>query len=248
MLSLKHGSEICKIIKDKKVSNTVYVSDLTNGDTDDNEDPIKHLICDSKEKIQVTPPRKHFAMGVYGSSGLGKSFFISGFISQFKKMFPQKPIYIFSPIRDDPAFVKLNAIYIKIDDSIIKEELQTREFTNGLCVFDDIESVSKQYFKAVSLFRDKCLEVGRHEGINIICVSHVIQAGNLTKKIINESDLSVVFPRSNFSAIEKLVKNNYGFGREDIKYLRELGKTSRWVCIKRSYPSVIMSENEVKIV
>ena len=88
MLSLKHGSEICKIIKDKKVSNTVYVSDLTTGDTDDNEDPIKHLICDSKEKIQVTPPRKHIAMGVYGSSGVGKSFFISQFVSKFKKMFP----------------------------------------------------------------------------------------------------------------------------------------------------------------
>ena len=245
MLSLKHGTEICRIIKDKKVSNTVYVSDLTGND---DEDQIKHLVCDSKEKIQVSPPKGHFAMGVYGSSGVGKSFFISQIVTQFKKMNPDKPIYIFSPIRDDPAFVKLKAIYIKIDDSILQEELQTSEFTSGLCIFDDIESVSRQYFKAVSLFRDKCLEVGRHEGINIICVSHVIQAGNLTKKIINESDLSVVFPRSNFSAIEKLVKNNYGFGREDIKYLRELGKTSRWVCIKRSYPTAIISENEVKIV
>ena len=246
MLSLKQGSEIAKIIKDKKIEHTVFVADLN--EEDDEDDPIKHLICDSKESIQVMPPSGHFAMGVYGSSGVGKSYFISQFVKQFKKKFPQKPIFIFSPIRDDPAFVKLNAIYIKIDDSILKEELQTSEFENGLCIFDDIESVSKQYFKAIQLFRDQCLEVGRHSGINIISVSHVIQGGNQTKKIINESDLSVVFPRSNFSAIEKLVKNSYGFGHQDVKYLRNLAKTTRWVCIKRSYPSAIMSEHEIKIV
>jgi len=246
MLSLRSGFEIAKIVKDKKPTNTVYVADLN--EDDDDEEPIKHLVCESKESVQVMPPNNHFAMGVYGSSGVGKSFFISQFVKQFKKKFPAKPIYIFSPINDDPAFVKLNAIYIKIDDSILRDELQTKEFENGLCIFDDIESVSKQYFKAIQLFRDQCLEVGRHSGINIISVSHVIQAGNLTKKIINESDMSVVFPRSNFSAIEKLVRNNYGFGRDDIKYLRNLAKTSRWVCIKRSYPSAIMSEHEIKIV
>ncbi len=50
------------------------------------------------------------------------------------------------------------------------------------------------------------------------------------------------------SAIQKLCANHYGFGKEDIQYIKNLGKTSRWVVIKRSYPSTIISQFEVKIV
>ena len=60
--------------------------------------------------------------------------------------------------------------------------------------------------------------------------------------------MAVVFPRSNFSAIEKLCKGTYGFDKKEIQYIREVSKKSRWVCIKRSYPSCIISEHEVKIV
>ena len=49
-------------------------------------------------------------------------------------------------------------------------------------------------------------------------------------------------------AIERICKNYYGFGKDDIAYLKMIGKKSRWCCVKRSYPSVIMSEHEIKIV
>ena len=79
--------------------------------------------------------------------------------------------------------MKEKPIYIKLDESILKDPLQTVEFQSGLCVFDDIESLSKQYHSVISEFRDRCLEVGRHcDGINIISVHHVIQGGNSTKK------------------------------------------------------------------
>ena len=125
------------------------------------------------------------------------------FIKFSKKIQRSTYIYIFSPIKDDKAFMKAKPIYIKIDESILKDPLQTFEFQSGLCVFDDIESCSKQYHSVISDFRDKCLEVGRHDGIDIISVHHVIQGGNSTKKIINESDYMVCFPRSNFAAIER---------------------------------------------
>ena len=208
----------------------------------------KLITVEKNEHIQVVPPNTHFSVAVFGPSGVGKSYWIGQYLLSFRKKFKDRPIYIFSPIKDDKAFMKAKPIYIKIDESILKDPLQTVEFQSGLCVFDDIESLSKQYHSVISEFRDKCLEVGRHDGIDIISVHHVIQGGNSTKKIINESDYMVCFPRSNFAAIEKICRNNYGFDKEDINYIKNTGKKSRWICIKRSYPSVIMSELEIKIV
>ena len=248
MLSLKSGFEIAKI-KDKKdkVIDTIYIKDI---DEDMHEE--KHMtefVVKKSEHIQLSYPSKHFSMGVFGSSGVGKSFFVGQFLLEFKKKYKNtRPIYIFSPVKDDPAFTKAGAIYIKIDDSILTDPLQTHEFSNGLVVFDDLESVSKQYYPTILNFRNKCLEVGRHDGIQTISISHTIQGHNSTKTVLNESDYVCVFPRSNFSAIQKLCTNHYGFGKEDIQYIKNLGKTSRWVVIKRSYPSTIISQFEVKIV
>ena len=208
----------------------------------------KIIVVDKDEHIQVVPPDSHFSVAVFGPSGVGKSYWIGQYLLAFRKKFKDRPIYVFSPIKDDKAFTKAKPIYIKIDESILMDPLETVEFQSGLCVFDDIESLSKQYYNVISEFRDKCLEVGRHNGIDIISVHHVIQGGNSTKKIINESDMSIVFPRSNFAAIEKLCRQTYGFDKKDVAYIREVSKKSRWVCIKRSYPSCIISEHEIKIV
>ena len=213
------------------------------------DDQKNKLISVEKDQhVQIMPPSCHFSVAVWGPSGVGKSYAVGKFLEAFRKKYKDRPIYIFSPIKDDKAFVKAKPIYIKIDESILKDPLQTVEFQSGVCVFDDIESLSKQYYEVISDFRDRCLEVGRHDGIDIISVHHIIQGGNSTKKIINESDMSIVFPRSNFAAIEKLCRQTYGFDKKDVAYIREVSKKSRWVCIKRSYPSCIISEHEVKIV
>ena len=167
----------------------------------------KIIVVDKDEHIQVVAPDSHLSIAVFGPSGVGKSYWIGQYLLAFRKKFKDRPIYVFSPIKDDKAFMKAKPIYIKIDESILMDPLETVEFQSGLCVFDDIESLSKQYYNVISEFRDKCLEVGRHNKIDIISVHHVIQGGNSTKKIINESDYMVCFPRSNFSAIEKICRN-----------------------------------------
>ena len=130
---------------------------------------------------------------MFGPSGVGKSYWIGQYLLSFRKKFKDRPIYIFSPIKDDKAFMKAKPIYIKIDESILKDPLQTVEFQSGLCVFDDIESLSKQYHSVISEFRDKCLEVGRHDGIDIISVHHVIEGGNSTKKLLMNLIIWFVF-------------------------------------------------------
>ena len=79
-----------------------------------------------------------------------------------KKKHPKNDIYVFSPIKDDPAFAKVKPIYIRLDDSIIDDELQLSEFSDSICVFDDVESISnKGILEAVRHFCDMCLEAGQ---------------------------------------------------------------------------------------
>jgi hypothetical protein len=202
--------------------------------------------------IQFVPVDKHFAIAVYGPSGVGKSTWVANLMLEYKKKYKKDcDIYVFSSIKDDVAFAKAEPTYIKIDDSILTDPFNIAEFglnKHNLVIFDDVESLNDSHYKAISKFRSSTLECGRHENIDIIAIHHVILGGNDTKKIINECDYSVVFPRCNFSSIEKLCKNYYGFGRDDLSYLKELGKRSRFAIIKRSYPSCIISEHEVKIV
>ena len=197
--------------------------------------------------IQIVPPSHHWAMSVYGASGCGKSTFVGKFMTEYKKKHKDRPIYVFSSITDDPAFKKAKPVYINIDESILSDPFMVHEFSKGLVVFDDLESLRNDLFSAVNKFRDQCLEVGRHHSINTISINHVIQGGAMTKRLQNEANITVLYPRTNVSAINKLCKSQYGMGNNDIKELIEMGKTSRWVAVFRDYPSFIVSEKQIKV-
>ena len=202
--------------------------------------------------LQLIPPEKHFALAVYGPSGVGKSYFVSRFIMEYKSKYKKDcDVYVFSAVKNDPAYEDIKPTFINIDDTVITDPFNIGEFglnKHNLCIFDDIEALGSSHYSAIAKFRDNCLECGRHCNIDIIAIHHVIQGGKDTKKIINECDYSIVFPRCNFSSIQKLLANYYGFSRDDISFVRDLGKRSRAVVVKRSYPSFIMGEQEVRIV
>jgi len=209
----------------------------------------KYLEVDPKiAKIEVIPMQESSRIGVFGPSGVGKSTWISGFFKKYLEYYKDNKIYIFSPKLDDPAFKKIKQVqYVKLDDSLIKDPLDVSEFKDSICLFDDIESITdKRLNNAVRVFRDQCYEVGRApHNITTIAVHHVILANDRTKIILNESDEVVVFPKSNFAAISNLCKRYYGFTKDQLEYLRDV--PSRWACIKRSFPTTIISENAVKV-
>jgi GTPase SAR1 family protein len=199
-------------------------------------------------KISPIPMMESSRMAVFGPSGVGKSTFISAFFKKYLQFYPKNEIYIFSPKLDDPAYNKIKNIhYVKIEDSILEFPLDVSEFKNSICCFDDIESITdKRLNEAVRIFRNQCYEIGRApSNITTIAVHHVILANEKTKIILNESDEVVLFPKSNFSQIKSLVSRYYGFGRDDINYIKDI--PSRWVVVKRSYPTTIISENAVKV-
>ena len=205
-------------------------------------------ITKSEGHIQTLPtgewPPHHAVMG---PSGVGKSTYIGKYLLEYKKKFPKRDIYIFSPLKDDPAFKDVKPKYVKIDESLLDDPLDVSEFENSCLVFDDIESIKdKRLNEAIQRFRDAVLETGRHYNETAICVSHIVLNGPQTKRILNECDRVTVFPRSNFSAISNLCRRYYGFEKDVLNWIKNV--PSRHVTIKRSYPTTLITENAVKIV
>lgn len=199
-------------------------------------------------KIVPVPMAESSRIGVFGPSGVGKSTWISAFFKKYLEYYPKNSIYVFSPKLNDPAFKDIkNLHYVKITEDILENPFDVSEFKNSICCFDDIESITdKRLNDAVRVFRNQCYEIGRSPAnITTIAVHHVILANEKTKIILNESDEVVLFPKSNFSQIKSLCSRYYGFSRDDLNYIKDV--PSRWVVVKRSYPTTIISENAVKV-
>ncbi|MBS1735273.1 MAG: ATP-binding protein [Bacteroidetes bacterium] len=203
----------------------------------------------SEGSIECVPLQESSRIAVLGPSGVGKSTWTGNFLKQYHQKYKMNKIYIFSPIDDDNAFKGIPLEYIRLDQSTVDDPMDIAEFYNSICVFDDVESIKDKAIKeAIQKFMDICLETGRHKNITTLCVSHIILNGPSTKRMLNESDQVVVFPRSNFNAIKNLCVRYYGFDKDTINYLKDIGQRSRWAVIRRSYPTCIISSNNVRVV
>ena len=226
---------------------TVYVND--GDDKDDNNFLGKYIDIGKEKSFQVVPPNDAFRLAVYGASGSGKSTFVAGVLKEYKKKYKKNKIYMISPTRDDEAYADLNKSieYIKIDDSLITDPMSFTEFNNAIIVFDDSECLSenKEINKAIELFKSSVLENGRKSHISAIIINHIAMNGNQSKKVLNECHLSVVFPKSNFSAVQRLARTYWGFDKSQIDYLRSV--PSRCVYVKSSYPQCIVSQHQIKV-
>ena len=246
MLSLKRND---KSFEFATVNNkTIFINDDNDDDIIDNNFG-KFLDIGKKHTFELVPNNESTRLCIFGPSGVGKSTITAKFLEQYKKKYKKNKIFIVSPTQDDAAYDKLkqHIEYIKIDDSLITDPMDFKEFEHCCILFDDAEMLSsnKELNHAIELFRNQCLENGRKRNISTIVINHTCQNGMQTKKVLNECDLIIVFPKSNFSAVSKLCKTYYGFQKDQIEYLQKV--KSRFVVIKRSYPMAILSEHELKL-
>ena len=241
-LSLINGIPLCTVKNNKKYV-TVYVQD------NDNDEKLGSVVTlPADHKFQIVPPSDVFRVAIFGPSGVGKSTFAANFLKEYHRMFKNHKIYMVSPTRTDEAYEKLNIGWIKIDDTLITDPIDIKEFKDCCLVFDDSEvlSTKKNINTAVEIFRNQSLENGRKLHIGTIVINHVIQNGNQTRKVLNECNIIIVFIKGNFHAIEKLCKIYLGFDKKTIEYIKNI--KGRWCCIKTNFPQVLISEHEIKIV
>ena len=238
MLSFTEGRKIAIIKGGKRDKKFVYLS------LDNPKDGRSEIILD-KNEMMVPLPNKQIVEKIYISapSGSGKSYWAGKWIKQYKKMFADNEIYLFSSIEKDKELDIHGPIRIVLDQDLINDPISPEEVENSLVVLDDCDTIrDKKLNLSLVYFRDWLLEQGRHFNVRMLITSHLLSNYALTRRILNEATAVVVFPKSGSGThqIKNFLKTYCGFDKNQISKFITL--PSRWVAIYRSYPQYVIYE------
>lgn len=189
-------------------------------------------------------PDDEFGARIYisGPTGSGKSFWCYQYGLLYKELFPKNPIYLFSKLKKDKSIDKLDPIRILLDESILENPIDPSEIGEALVIFDDIDAIQDDKIrKHIQKFRNDLLECGRHEKIYTLNTAHKTLGGVKTQQMLLDTDSVVLFPKSGATAeIKNYLKRYAGFDTPTINKIMALN--TRWICIRKIYPMIIMYE------
>jgi len=180
---------------------------------------------------------------VAGKSGSGKSTYCANWLKEYKKIFPDNPIYLFSEVDEDEILDAVGVNRIKIDMGLVTHPIKLDEFASSCLMFDDVDDIDDSKIrKAVFGIMNKGLQMGRHHNISMLVTYHLITNGKETRKILNESQFITIFPKAGkVKGLKYFLSEYLDLDREQKKKLRSL--PSRWVMIRNMAPMCVLSEH-----
>jgi len=193
---------------------------------------------------QVLPPVNAQDRSIWyiaGASGSGKSYQAKIIISNYKKLFPDRPVFLISKLTSDETLDSLK--YIQRVDLVefCQQPFDVEDTEPCLIIFDDFETLEKKQLQVVLDAINDISILGRHKTISMIYISHHLTNYKSTKLILNESHNIIVFPQNtSFLQLKYLLENYGNMDPNEIKKLRKLG---RWVCIYTQYPNYVISQS-----
>ena len=236
----KIGTKIAQIQGGKRDKHVIYLAEPS--DTVKNGyDEIK---LDDGALMQPLPNKKIVEkVYVSGASGSGKSVFTGKWLKQLHKMYPDMPMYLFSPVQEDKALDHLPVERVDMDMHLLQNPFSIEELEDSVVIFDDCCSIKEPAMKKyISWLRDNLLIRGRHTNTRLVYISHLISNYSDTRNLLNESTSVTVYPRSGSGTfqIKKYLEVQCGLDKSEIK--RFINLPSRWVTIYRSYPQFVVHE------
>lgn len=246
-LSITERKLIIKSLQEKKAPTEKKLLNVYQHGLKDLDDKgYTEIKC--KQKIQVLP-RKDIIEKLYisGVSGSGKSTYSGKYIKEFKKLFKDDEIFIFSSVGKDEAFDKYHPVRIPIDEDLINDPLTIQDFENSLTIFDDTDTIrNKVYRDIVNDIKAEIIEIGRHYKARCLITSHLISNFHSTRQILNECTSITFFPRASGTYhIKNYLKTHAGLDKNQISRILKI--SSRWITIYRIYPSYLVWENGISI-
>jgi hypothetical protein len=205
--------------------------------------------CKGDAVVQQIPDKntERSILYITAPSGSGKSFYTREYISQYKKMYPKREVYVFSSLDDDPTLDKLKYLKrIKIKNpEFMNTEINCSDFKDTLVVFDDCDVISDKSIKAkVFKILNQINQIGRHSNVSCIFTSHTATNGADTKIILSEAHSVTIFVKNSGGKVLRYLLDQYlGLSKEEIMKLKKLD--SRWITVVKSYPMIVLSEKEV---
>lgn len=224
-----------------------------------------HLANPKDLQIFPIPEKQPFAINIAGARGSGKSTFAANWLIETRRLWPNCPIYVISPVDDDPVYktqLDPEPMFVKIHPGLLTDEplnvegfaLPVDEKTGKhppvIIVFDDVEALDAPsgMLAHVSTFRDTCLLTGRHHGICVINISHVLLGGWDTKIIHTECRYTALYHGSNFGEIKSFLQHKMGIDTSSIQRLKRTSASSQWILLSREFPMYAVTETEIILI
>ena len=205
----------------------------------------------SDGKLEIIPemdPDQRDVLYISGKSGSGKSTLIGTYIKNYKKIFPDNSVFLFSRVSFDDVLDQHDITRIPIDQELLDNPPEPEDFTDSLVIFDDTDTIQNhELCQYIISFRDDLLQVGRHHNIYLVICNHMILNYSKTRLILAEASMIVGFP--SFGGQHQFVnvlKNHTGLSKELIK--RVLCIDSRWIGISTKSPVYILHEHGIFLV
>jgi adenylate kinase family enzyme len=194
----------------------------------------KIILRDKKMKFEYLPSTRFIErVLVSGISGSGKSTWSSKYIKNYLKQHKDNPFYVLSNVHEDEVIDKLEPTRLDAYE-IATEGMTVDEVTNSIMLIDDVDTIENAAIrKAIRSFVNNMLEVSRHYKTNLIITSHHIQNYQQTRTQLNESNIVVLFMKSNARAIKNYLKTYENFNNDQIN--RFLNLNSRWGMIYKGF-------------
>jgi hypothetical protein len=206
-----------------------------------------HLPDDST--LQILPsadPGKRDVFYIAGASGSGKSYIAKQIAEMYKKLNPDREIYLISKLNEDSTLdsMRPKPKRIKIE-TLIEDYPDLEEFNECCVIFDDFDTFTGDAQKVVLKLIDDLATMGRHTKTTMLVLSHYLSNYAKTRLILNEATHFVLYPQATSNhALSYLLKTHIGLTPEDVKDLRKLG---RWVCVAKNYPQHLISAHTAKV-
>lgn len=188
---------------------------------------------------------------ITGVSGTGKSRWVSDYIEDYKRQYPDNEIVVFSNVPEDECIDRHNPIRMDLTKLVEEPIEDLEELNNTCCIFDDTAKIpDKKINQAVQKVRDMILNEGRHNNITCIVTSHDALGGNTTKFPIKEAHYRVIFPEGNEgqcrSMLEKYCELK-GKKHEDVIEKMIDRSHSRWSAVSRGVPRIVLFKRSATI-
>jgi hypothetical protein len=197
--------------------------------------------------IPSPDPKTRQVYYVAGQSGSGKSYFARNIAENYKKLYPEREIYLISKLQEDETLDKMKVGKPKRISlqSLVDDPVDLEEFKECLVIFDDWDTLDKPYFQVVHKLIEDLAIMGRHSVTSMLILSHYLTNYSKTRLILGEAQFLVLYPLATSQKALKYVCEHYGgMDKEEIITLKKRG---RWVCIHKNYPSYVISAQEANM-
>ncbi len=237
-ISFKNGNSIA--IQKYKNGNNRFI--FVAAETQPNEKHLSSLKADGNSEFYHVPniKAKRDCLYICAPNQAGKTTYLSRYLSFFRKFYPDKPIYVFSALKNDPLLDKFKITRVTIDDEFLENPLGPQDLADSFVIFDDIDQLrNREVRKEIYNMIEEILCNGAHSNINIAITHHLMTNYKETRVILNECSSITIFPNSGSEyQIRYTLQNYYGLDRKEIRKIFNL--KTRWVTIFKNYPRCVL--------